>query len=521
MRSQAGAWERAFSRWRSARSVSYFAIFVTGLVLVLARSTVSHAADSKPVNIVYILADDLGWGELGCFGQQKIPTPNIDRLAVEGMRLTQHYSGAPVCAPSRCVLMTGKHLGRAEIRGNLQAQKIMPQFTEGQYPLTEGAVTFPQLLKRAGFATGAMGKWGLGPVGSTGEPSQKGFDLFFGYNCQGVAHSFYPGYLWRNADKVTINQKSIPGHAKQPEGEVKLEDWIGENYAPKLMVAEAEKFIDSNAAKPFFLYLPFTEPHVAMHPPKETVEKFPTEWDSQFYRGESGYLPHPRPRAGYAAMISELDDHVGRVLSKLDAAGLTDKTLVIFSSDNGATHAGPAGTNFHIGGADPIFFNSTNGLRGYKGSVYEGGIRVPTIVRWPGHVKAGSVNETCSYFADWFPTLCDAVGLEKPNELSGESLWSSILIGTKIENRKPLIWIFPEYGGQVAVRLGDYKIVRQGLKSKKPGDWEVYNIDKDIGEKNNIAAEHEVIIQQVQKLLKKEVLENERFPLSIPGVNAT
>ena len=189
-------------------------------------------------------------------------------------------------------------------------------------------MTIAQVFQKAGYATGAMGKWGLGPVGSTGDPNRQGFDLFFGYNCQAVAHSFYPPHLWRNAEKIAINAKPIPGHAKQPEGEVKLDDWIGETYAPKLMIAEAEKFIAANAARPFFLYLPFIEPHVAMHPPRESVEKFPVDWDREVYRGENGYLPHPRPRAGYAAMINDLDGYVGRVLAALDTAGVAGRTLV-------------------------------------------------------------------------------------------------------------------------------------------------------------------------------------------------
>ncbi|MEP6592081.1 MAG: sulfatase-like hydrolase/transferase [Acidobacteriota bacterium] len=265
------------------------------------------------LNVVFILADDLGWGEVGAYGQQKIPTPNIDRLAAQGMRFTQHYSGAPVCAPSRGVLMTGRHLGRAEVRGNMQAKTRFPEFDEGQYPLSAGAVTVAQAFQRAGYATGAMGKWGLGPVGSTGDPNKKGFDLFFGYNDQAVAHSYYPAHLWRNAEKVIINRKPIPGHATQPAGEVRMDDWIGETYAPALMIAEAEKFLAANGGKPFFLYLPFIEPHVAMHPPRASVERFPAAWDTEVYRGANGYLPHPRPRAAYAAMISDLDGYVGRV----------------------------------------------------------------------------------------------------------------------------------------------------------------------------------------------------------------
>ena len=217
-------------------------------ILLFLTLAVGELAAGK-LNIVFILADDLGWGELGCYGQQRIPTPNVDRLAAQGMRFAQHYSGAPVCAPSRCVLMTGKHLGHAEVRGNLQAQVRFPEFDEGQYPLSAQAVTLAQVFQKAGYATGAIGKWGLGPVDSTGDPNRKGFDLFFGYNCQAVAHSFYPPHLWRNAEKIAINATPIPGHATQPEGEVRLDDWTGETYAPKLMIAEAEKFIAANAAQ--------------------------------------------------------------------------------------------------------------------------------------------------------------------------------------------------------------------------------------------------------------------------------
>jgi arylsulfatase A-like enzyme len=477
---------------------------------------------AKPLNVVFILADDLGWGELGSYGQRKIPTPNLDRLAAQGMRFTQHYSGAPVCAPSRCVLMTGKHLGHSEVRGNQQAQVAFPEFTEGQHPLSERAVTFVQVFQKAGYATGAMGKWGLGPVGSTGDPNRKGFDLFFGYNCQAVAHSHYPPHLWRNSEKVSINTRPVPGHAKRPEGDVGLEDWIGETHAPRLMVGEAEKFIAANATRPFFLYLPFIEPHVAMHPPRESVERFPVEWDREVYRGANGYLPHPRPRAAYAAMIHDLDDHVGRVLAALDRAGVADRTLVIFTSDNGATHEARADPRFHVGGADPKFFNSTAGLRGYKGSVYEGGIRVPMIARLPGRIAAGVVNDTPGYFADWFPTLCEAAGLKEPGGLDGESLWPVLRGGWKrTVRRKPMLWVFPENEGQVAVRLGRFKLVRQRLKTKSPGAWEVYDLYKDRAEARDIAASHSGLIRQAEEVLRREVGENRVFPLSLPRVGTS
>ena len=497
-------------------------VFISAAALSLCTATMAHGSESSQrLNIVVILADDLGWGEVGCYGQKKIPTPNIDRLAAAGMRFTQHYSGAPVCAPARCTLMTGKHLGHAEIRGNMQAKTRLPQFSEGQYPLSAEVVTIAQVLQKAGYTTGAVGKWGLGPVGSTGDPNRKGFDLFFGYNDQAVAHSFYPPHLWRNAEKITINAKPIRGHAKQPDGEVKLDDWIGETYAPTLMVAEAEKFIAGHAREPFFLYLAFTEPHVAMHPPREAVERFPAEWDAEAYRGQCGYLPHPRPRAAYAAMISELDSHVGAVTKALQKAGVADRTLVVFTSDNGTTHPGRADTHFHIGGVDAAFFQSTAGLRGYKGSVYEGGLRVPTIACLPGRVPAGAVNDAPGYFPDWFPTLCEAAGLKTPEGLDGESLWP-VLTGKQptLTRRKPMIWVFPEYGGQVALRLGDYKLVRQKLKTKTPGDWEVYDLGKDAGEMHDLAGSRADLVAQAEAILRREVADNAIFPLPIPDVNA-
>lgn len=499
---------------------------ITTLIFTAAASILSIHASNKAIcaeeesvpNIVLILADDLGYGELGCYGQEKIPTPNIDRLAAEGMRFTQHYSGAPVCAPARCVLMTGKHLGHAEVRGNLRAAVHFNQFNEGQYPLSAEAFTVAQAFQQAGYATGAMGKWGLGPVGSTGEPNRKGFDFFFGYNCQGVAHSYFPPHLWRNREKLVINKQPIPGKQAQPTGEVRLEDWQGETYAPRLMIAEAEKFIAAQRERPFFLYLPFIEPHVAMHPLPESVEKFPREWDEQAYRGENGYLPHPRPRAAYAAMISDLDGYVGRVMAALREANVADRTLVIFTSDNGATHSGRPGSEFHVGGADAKFFNSTADLRGYKGSVYEGGIRVPMIVRMPGVVKAGAVNDSPSYFADWFPTLCDAAKLPQPAGLDGESLWQTITTGKPMTERKAMVWVFPEYGGQVAVRLGDFKVVRRGLLAKRPGEWEVFNLANDRGETKNLAQSEAGVLAAAQNILRREVDDNAIFPLSIPGL---
>ena len=469
-------------------------------------------AERRP-NIVFILADDLGWGELGCYGQTKIRTPNIDRLAAEGMRFTRHYSGAPVCAPARNVLMTGLHLGHAEIRGNKQAGTA-----EGQWPISSNSLTLAKVFKQAGYATGAAGKWGLGPVGSSGDPNQQGFDLFFGYNCQAVAHSYYPAHLWRNSEKIVINSKPVPGHSKKPEGEVRLEDYQGQTYAPDLIEAEAVKFIEQNTGKPFFLYCAFIEPHVAMQPPKRLVDSYPAEWDDQPYRGQCGYLPHPRPRAAYAAMITSLDEHVGKVMAALEKIGAKDNTLVIFTSDNGTTHLGNDPV-YGIGGVDAKFFNSTAGLRGFKGSVYEGGLRVPLIVRWPGKVKAGATNDFPSYFPDHFATLCDILKLSPTGQRDGVSLLPA-LTGHNPPQRNPMIWVYPEYGGQVCVRIGDFKVIRGKLSTRNPGDWEVYDVAKDPKEANDIARDRADLIQQAVDILKAQMNENPVFPLKVPGVNS-
>lgn len=491
-------------------------MFRAVFLAVTCLAGVARLSAADRLNVVLMLADDLGWGELGCYGQKKIPTPNIDRLAALGMRMMRHYSGAPVCAPSRCVLMTGRHLGHAEIRGNRQASVSFPEFTEGQHPVSGTVPTLAQAFQKAGYTTAAMGKWGLGPVGSTGAPNRQGIDQFFGYNCQAVAHSYYPPHLWRNAEKFVLNAVPIPGHRKRPAGDVTLEEWIGETYAPDVMVDEAVRFIDTHQNKPFFLYLPFIEPHVALHPPKAAVEQFPAEWDDEPYRGENGYLPHPRPRAAYAALISQLDAHVGRVLDALDVRGLTGRTLVLFTSDNGPTHPGQPGTRFHIGGADPEFFESTRGLRGYKGSVYEGGLRVPLIARLPGKISAGQQSDALGSFADLFPTLADAAGLEVPEGLDGESLWPALTGQPQSARKKPLIWVFPEYGGQVAVHFGNEKVVRQRLNAPQPGPWEVYDLVRDPNESNS--SQNPETIARAVDVLRQEVSENPIFPMSLPGV---
>lgn len=466
------------------------------------------AAPSKP-NIVFMLADDLGYGELGCYGQEKIKTPHVDQLAKQGMKFTRHYSGAPVCAPARCVLMTGTNLSRAEIRGNRDSGN--GRKFPGQWPLTADAVTIAEVLKQAGYATGAFGKWGLGPSDSPGSPIKQGFDVFYGYNCQRNAHSYYPPYLDSGEREITVNKNPVPGHKRQPRGEVKASDYTAENYAPDLILAEAIKFIDANKDKPFFLYLPFVEPHVSIQPPQRWIDQYPESWDKgREYRGQNGYLPHPRPRAGYAAMISHLDEHVGAVLKRLDEHGLADNTVVIFTSDNGPTHC--------AGGMDCKFFNSSGGLRGAKGSCYEGGIRVPCVVKWPGKVKPGAVTDMPSYFPDWFKTLAAIGGGKLPAAGVGGVDLNPVLLGEATPARpRPMVWDFHGYGGIVAVRDGKWKAVKKNLLRKKQTPWELYDLDADGKEQHNLAAAHPDVVKRLEKFWLENRTVEPDFP--VPAVD--
>ncbi len=486
---------------------------LTALGAAAVPAFAAETPSAPPPNIIFILADDLGYGELGCYGQQKIRTPNLDRLAAEGMRFTRHYSGAPVCAPSRGVLLTGRHLGHAEIRGNRQASLSFPNETEGQHPLTAAARTVAQVLREGGYATAAFGKWGLGPTGSTGDPNRQGFDLFFGYNCQAVAHSYYPACLWSNDTRVVINRHPVPGDARAPRGEVRADTYQGETYAPDRMMEEALAFIRANANRPYFLYLPMIEPHVALQAPPDLVATYPPEWDPRPYRGENGYLPHPRPRAAYAALITDLDRKVGQVLRAVEETGVAGRTVVIFTSDNGPTHGTSDNSEFFVGGADPRFFDSTAGLRGYKGSVYEGGLRVPLIVRWPGRIRQGVCAFPC-YFADWFPTLCAAAVRPAPPGLDGVNLWPLLTGQSAAPRRNPMVWVFTEYGGQVAVCTGRFKMLRGGLEGHgEPQPWEVYDLEADPKETRNLAAQRPDLVAQARAILSQNWDDNPIFPL--------
>jgi len=412
------------------------------LILLLTLPSFLFAADhaaAPPPNIVLIVADDLGYRELGCFGQQRIKTRSLDQLARDGMRLTQHYSGNAVCAPSRCVLMTGKHPGHAVVRSNRSTPP------EGQFPIPDSEVTLAELLKAQGYATGGFGKWGLGGPDSSGRPLNQGFDRFFGYNCQAHAHSYYPSYLWDDERRIELNNDPpVPGHTglpkdADPNDPRSYDRFKGTDYAPDRINAAALDFVRTNKDRPFFLYYPSIIPHVALHVPDEELKPYlALGWkDPPFTRVKGrGYTPHFTPRAAYAAMISRLDRYVGNLLDLLDELGLRDNTMVVFSSDNGTTHL--------LDEVDHHFFNSVGELRGLKGSLYEGGVRVPTIVRWPGKVPAGSTSDRISGFEDWMPTLLDAIdeGEAVPEEIDGISMLPT-LCGESQPERPYLYREFP------------------------------------------------------------------------------
>jgi arylsulfatase A len=410
------------------------------------------AADPKP-NVIFILADDLGYGDLGCFGQTKIRTPHIDRLAAEGVRFTQAYAGATVCAPSRCCLMTGRHGGHAAIRGN---REMKP---EGQVPMPADTVTVAHLMKKAGYATGLVGKWGLGHPGSASTPDKMGFDHFFGYNCQRKAHEYYPEYLWRDGEKVVLD---------------------GKKYSHDLMADDALDFVRRHKAGPFFLYLAFTIPHSKLQVP-----------DLGPYAGETW----PDDLKTLAAMITRMDRDVGRLTALLKELKIDDRTLVVFASDNGAAYR------------DAVFDHS-GPLRGFKRDLYEGGIRTPAVARWPGRIKPGVVSDQVWAFWDVLPTLAELVGQKGPPGLDGVSVLPALLDGKPVEH-PPLYWEFHERWFDQAARIGDWKAVRNG----KDGPIELYDLKTDPGETRDVAAGHPGVVKRLEVYLKTARVDSENWPV--------
>lgn len=457
------------------------------MVLQPGRST-GQQTQAAPPNIIFILADDLGYGDLGCYGQKLIETPNLDVMAKQGMRFTQFYAGTAVCAPSRSSLITGQHTGHTPIRGN---KGVEP---EGQWPIPDSAVTIAEVLKKGGYVTGDFGKWGLGPVASSGDPVKQGFDYFYGYNCQSRAHNYYPDHLWENDTRIELTANT-PG---QPTV-----------YAAELIQQKALQFIEQQKRKPFFLYLSYTLPHAALQVPADSLfEKYKKLFNEQPVPVEAwngkGYAPQAYPHAAYATMVNRLDIYVGQVLQKLREAGIDKNTLVIFSSDNGPHKEG---------GNDPAYFNSNGSLRGIKRDLYEGGIREPMIAWWPGKVKAGSTSDYAGAFWDMLPTFAELAKQPQPNGIDGISI-VPVLLGQKNPPAHPwLYWEFHEQGGKQAVRMGKWKGVKLNAASQPNGPIELYDLQKDVSEKNNVADKHPYIVLSIQRIMQQQHRESPDFPL--------
>lgn len=429
----------------------------------------------KP-NIILILADDLGYGDLGCYGQKSIKTPHLDQMAAEGMRFTDFYAGSTVCAPSRCTLMTGYHTGHSRVRGN------------GIVPLLPENICVAELLKAAGYSTAIFGKWGLGEPGTTGVPNQKGFDEWFGYLNQVHAHDYYPDYLWRNQEMVSVPPAT---------------------YSHDLFTQEALNFIRRKQNQPFFLYIPYTIPH-ANNEMGDQGMQVPSD-------APYSHKPWPQQQKNYAAMITRLDGDVGKILALLAELGLEQDTIVFFSSDNGPHEEG---------GATAEFFDSNGPLHGIKRDLYDGGVRVPTIVRWSGKSKAGQVNHQPFALWDFLPTATELAGIQAPENIDGVSILPTLL-GSKQKNHKFLYWEFHERGFEQAVRMGRWKAVRHGLDQP----IELYDLETDISEQRDLAAQYPDIVQRIQEILQTVRFDSKEFPIhkrvcsvataSFPGSTAT
>lgn len=449
--------------------------FLFSTLLAVAAALPGYA--SQP-NIIYILLDDAGYGDLGCYGQSKFETPNIDRLASEGLRFTDHYSGSTVCAPTRCSLMTGLHTGHCFVRGN---REIKP---EGQSPMPADVVTIPRLLHQAGYTTGMFGKWGLGAPGSTSDPMRH-FDSFYGYNCQREAHNFYPDHLWNGEQRVELD---------------------GKTYAHDLIVDHALDFVRANKQGPFFCYMSVTIPHAAMQVPEDSMTEFRKKF-SQFEDkiGKYAGTEVTNPIAGFAGMMTRLDRQVGALLSLLKELGIDENTLVMLSSDNGPHKEG---------GHDPDFFDSNGPLRGYKRDLYEGGIRAPLIARWPGKIASGTTSGLISAHWDMLPTFCELAGAELPNELDGISIVPTLVgLSSEQQAHDALYWEFTERGRSQAVRVGKWKAVRVNLKKNPNAPIELYDLSKDIGEAKNVAADYPEVVARLADVMHREHAESAEFPL--------
>lgn len=476
------------------------AFIFNGLGAMLLAATSCVQAKQEQPNIIYILADDLGYGDLGCYGQQIIRTPHIDKLAADGMLFTQHYAGTTVSAPSRSALLTGLHTGHTPIRGN---KEVLP---EGQYPLPEDTYTIAKMLQSAGYVTGAFGKWGLGYPGSEGEPNKQGFDEFYGYNCQRLAHNYYPYHLYHNEEKIILE-----GNA----GEKKTE------YAQDLIQQHTLNFIRDNRDKKFFLFMSYVLPHAELVSPDDSIaalyrgkiqERKPymgvDDSSNPLYKN-GGYGSSEYPHADFASMITRFDAYVGQVVNELKKSGLEKNTLIIFTSDNGPHKEG---------GADPNFFKSYGPLRGFKRDLFEGGIRVPFIASWPGTIKPGVKSDHISAFWDMMPTFSELARVKLPVPTDGISMVPTLLSMKGQQEHPYLYWEFHEGGGKVAVRKGNWKGIKLNYGQNPDADMLLFDLSTDIHEDHNIAAEHPDIVAELEAIIKEAHVDSPIFNFGSPTI---
>lgn len=462
---------------------------ISGILLstTVLLSCTDKKAETTPPNIIYILADDLGYGDLGCYGQKLIRTPNIDRMATEGMQFMQHYAGCSVSAPSRGSLMTGLHTGHSQIRGN---KEIEP---EGQQPMQAGTFTLGKMMQSAGYKTGLFGKWGLGYPDSESTPNKMGFDEFYGYNCQRMAHTYYPEHIWQNENKIILEDN---------------QNGRREVYSQNMIHQQGLRFIRENKDKPFMVMLTYTLPHAELNLPHNSIYKqYENKFNEEPYAGAGSYHSVEKPKASFAAMVSQLDLYVGEVLAELEALGISENTIVMFTSDNGPHQEG---------GADPQFFKSSGPLKGIKRDLYEGGIRVPFIVRYKGKIEGGQKSDHISAFWDMMPTFLELSGanisIPEDVETDGISLVPTLLGNGKQKEHNHLYWEFHEMGGRIAVRQQNWKAVLSNAKAGIDQAIELYDLANDIHEDNNIAKEYPEKVEELRAIMKKEHKESAIFP---------
>lgn len=485
-------------------------IILLSLVAALSLSAIEHSSSAKKPesqlpNVIYILADDLGYGDLGAFGQKHIKTPHLDTLAEEGMRLVQHYSGNTVCAPARASLMTGLHSGHAQIRGNFGLGGFNDDSEYGELPLLPATTTLGTLMREAGYRTAMIGKWGLGGPGSYGTPDKQGFDYYFGYLDHRQAHNHYPTHLWRNGERVPLDNAPLLPHQKLPEGAdpkdpASYEQYQRSDYAEERITEDALRYIKENRKHPFFLYLAYTAPHAALQVPEEELKPY-SHFEETPHTGD--YLPHPKPRAARAGMISHLDRSVGRVMELLKKLDIDSDTLIIFSSDNGPSWEG---------GADLTFFDSNGQYRGFKRDLYDGGIRMPTIARWPGKIEEGSVSDHVSAFWDVMPTLAELIGIQEPENTDGISFLPTLLGKEQNEHHETLYWEFHKWNGdhaRAALILnqpgGMWKAVQVFNESNRSNPQiELYNLDSDPEETDDVSSNHPELVAKALGLMESE-----------------